>query len=34
MKCPKCGSEDVNIQVINEQKLVTKHHGIIWWICI
>ena len=34
MKCIKCGSENVSIQVVNEQKLVTKHHGIIWWLCI
>lgn len=34
MNCPKCGSENVNIQVVNEAKLVVKHKGIIWWICI
>ena len=34
MNCPKCGSENVNIQVVNEQKLVTKHHGLLWWLCI
>ena len=34
MKCSKCGSENVNIQVLNEQKLVTKHHGIFWWILV
>lgn len=34
MTCPKCNSENVNIQIVNEQKLVTKHHGIIWWLCI
>lgn len=34
MNCPKCGSENVNVQVVNEQKLVTKHHEIIWWLCI
>ena len=34
MICPKCGSNNVNIQVINEVKLVTKHHGIIWWIFV
>ena len=34
MNCPKCNSENVNIQVINEQKLVTKHHGLIWWLLI
>lgn len=28
MKCPKCGSENVSFQIINEQKLVTKHHGL------
>ena len=32
--CPKCGSNNTNIQVVNESKLVTKHHGIIWWIFI
>ncbi len=34
MTCPKCKSENVNIQVVSEQKLVTKHHGLIWWLCI
>ena len=34
MNCPKRGSENVNIQVVNEQKLVTKHHGLLWWLCI
>lgn len=34
MTCSKCNSENVNIQVVNESKLVTKHHGIIWWLCI
>ncbi len=34
MKCPKCGSENVSFQIINEQKLVTKHHGLFWWLCI
>ena len=34
MICPKCKSENVNIQVVNESKLVTKHHGILWWLCI
>ncbi len=30
MTCPKCGNNNVNIQIINESQLVTKHHGIIW----
>ena len=34
MQCGKCSSNNVTIQVINEQTLVTKHHGIIWWLCI
>lgn len=31
MICPKCGSENVNVQVINTVKLKDKHHGLIWW---
>lgn len=34
MVCSKCNSQNVSIQAINESKLVTKHHGILWWICI
>lgn len=36
MQCPKCGSENVNVQVVNETttKLVTKHHSIFWWIFV
>ncbi len=34
MICPKCGSTNVNVQVVNETQLVTKHHGIFWWIII
>lgn len=36
MKCPKCGSENVTVSVINEVKLKDKHKSIfyyllIWW---
>lgn len=34
MKCSKCGSENVTIQITNEVKLKNKHHGIIWWLCV
>lgn len=34
MKCPKCGSEKVNTQVIQESSLKTKHHSIIYWLLI
>ena len=31
MKCKKCGSENVNVQVVGVVK--RKHHGIFYW-CI
>ena len=34
MNCIKCGSTNVNIQLLNETKLVDKHHGIFWWLLI
>lgn len=34
MTCPKCNSENVNTQVINEVSLKNKHHGVIWWLFI
>ena len=34
MKCPKCGSTNVNVQVVTETQLKNKHHGIFWWIFI
>lgn len=33
MVCPKCGSDNVNVQIATETKLVNKHHGVIWWCC-
>lgn len=32
MKCPKCKSENVNIQAITEIK--NKHHSILYWLFI
>lgn len=34
MVCPKCGCENVDVQIVQETKLIDKHHGIIWWACI
>lgn len=34
MVCPKCGSNNVSIQVINQSHLVTKHHGCLWWLFV
>jgi predicted nucleic-acid-binding Zn-ribbon protein len=32
MRCPKCGSENVNIQMVSSTTIKEKHHGIIWWL--
>lgn len=34
MVCPKCGSENVNVQVVNEIELKNKHHGVLWWLFV
>ena len=34
LKCQKCQSDNVSIQIINKNKLVTKHRGILWWLII
>lgn len=34
MTCPKCGSQQVMVQAVNEMQLKEKHHGIFWWILI
>lgn len=34
MVCPKCKSENLSIQVVNEIKLKNKHHGIFWWLLV
>lgn len=34
MVCPKCGSNNVNVSVVNEVELKTKHKGIFYWIFI
>ena len=34
MKCPVCGSENVNVQIVTETELKNKHHGVVWWLCI
>lgn len=34
MTCPKCGSENVNAQMVTETQLKKQHHNILWWICV
>lgn len=30
MKCMKCGSENIDVTVVNEQKLKRKHNWLYW----
>lgn len=32
MKCKKCGSENINVQVVTKVK--SKNHGLIYWLFI
>lgn len=34
MMCPKCGSNDVNVQIVQEVRLTDKHHSPLWWLLI
>ena len=34
MKCPKCGSENVTVQMVTETQLKEKKHGVMWWLLI
>lgn len=34
LECQYCGGKNVNVQMINEGHLVTKHHNILWWLII
>lgn len=34
MQCPKCGSTNVNVQMVTESELKTKHKSIWYWIFI
>lgn len=33
MKCPKCASENVNVQMVTETKL-KKKHSVVYWLLI
>lgn len=34
MVCPKCGSSNVNVQIVNEQKIVKNKHSVLYWVFI
>lgn len=33
MNCPKCGSSNTNIQIVNEVTLKRKHNWVYWLCC-
>ncbi len=34
MTCNKCGSNNVNVQMVSESQLKNKHHSIFYWLFI
>jgi uncharacterized Zn finger protein len=34
MKCPKCGSEDIKVELMTEQKLKRKKKSLLYWLTI
>ena len=32
--CPKCGSDQVTVNVVNEVELMDKKHGCLWLVCV
>ena len=32
--CPRCHSQNVNVQMVSEQKLVKQRHSILYWLII
>lgn len=34
MVCPKCKSENVTTQIVQDIKIKDKHHGIFYWLFV
>lgn len=34
MVCPKCNSNNVNIQAMQDVKIKNKHRGILYWVFV
>ena len=34
MQCSRCKNNNVNVQMVTESKLKTKHHSLFYWIFI
>lgn len=32
--CPNCNSENINVQIVTNTKLETKHHSVLYWLFI
>lgn len=32
--CPKCGSNNTTVQIVNKVMIKNKHHGLFWWLII
>lgn len=34
MVCPKCNSNNVNVQMVSESKLKKRHRGLAYWLLL
>ena len=34
MTCPKCGSDEVKVQMMQDVQIKNKHRGIIYWLFV
>lgn len=34
MTCPKCGSNSVNVQMMQDVQIKNKHNGVLYWIFV
>lgn len=34
MRCPKCNSENTNVQMVTNTQLKNKHHSFLYWLLI
>ena len=34
MVCPKCGSANVNVQMVSDTHSKNQYHGCLWWLFV
>lgn len=34
LTCTQCGSNNVNVQLINKQEFKVEKHGLTWWLLV